>query len=139
MTLAAGTTTVPTVVGVAADAAANVVVTPAASLPGTTTIKVTAEDGTTIITYTIYFDVDTWVEPHKGAGIAIYPTVSDSYFKVITPGAGIVTVHDITGKLVQQQNSESNEQSLTIQQAGIYFVTVDCDGVSKTFKVVKTR
>lgn len=52
-----GTVDVPVVAAVATSAKANVVVTPAASLPGATTIVVTAEDGTTTKTYTINFTV----------------------------------------------------------------------------------
>lgn len=52
-----GTVDVPVVAAVATSAKANAVVTPAASLPGATTIVVTAEDGTTTKTYTINFTV----------------------------------------------------------------------------------
>ena len=55
--LAAGTTVVPTVVATANDANANVIVVPAANLPGTSTIIITAEDGTTTGIYTIKFTV----------------------------------------------------------------------------------
>lgn len=59
VTLPAGTTTVPTVTATAHDAnAATPVITNATSLPGTTTIQVTAEDGTTTLTYTINFTVE---------------------------------------------------------------------------------
>ncbi len=54
-----GTVAVPTVAGAANDAnAKSVVVTPAASLPGSTTVVVTAEDNSTK-TYTINFTVST--------------------------------------------------------------------------------
>ncbi len=52
-----GTSTVPTVTATTTDANATKVITPAASLPGTTTVLVTAEDGTTTKTYTISFTV----------------------------------------------------------------------------------
>lgn len=52
-----GTVDVPFVAAVATSAKANVVVNHAASLPGATTIVVTAEDGTTTKTYTINFTV----------------------------------------------------------------------------------
>lgn len=56
--LPAGTTTVPTVVGVANDEKAkDVTVTDATGLPGTTTVTVTAENGDTK-TYSILFTVD---------------------------------------------------------------------------------
>ncbi len=52
--LPAGTTTVPTVDAVAVSGA-TFVITNAEGIPGTTTIEVTAEDGTTIDTYSILF------------------------------------------------------------------------------------
>ena len=53
--LLTGTTTVPTVTATAAQAGANVAITPAAGIPGATTILVTALDGITTKTYTINF------------------------------------------------------------------------------------
>lgn len=57
--LAIGTTEVPTVVATVNDTGkASAVVTAAESLPGTTTVVVTAEDGTTTMTYTISFTIE---------------------------------------------------------------------------------
>ena len=57
--LAIGTTVVPTVVATVSDTdKANALVTAAKSLPGTTTVVVTAEDGTTTLTYTISFTIE---------------------------------------------------------------------------------
>ncbi len=90
--LTAGTTTVPTVTAEKNDSkASNPVITPATSLPGATTVKVTAEDGTTSLTYTINF------------------TVASSYPKVLTATwaniAGTATIDEvnktITGKVAQ--------------------------------------
>ncbi len=53
-----GTTTVPTVSATANDSRATAVVTPASALPGTTSVLVTAEDGSTA-TYTVSFTVST--------------------------------------------------------------------------------
>ena len=56
--LPAGTTTVPTVAATKNDSkASDPVINPASSLPGATTVTVTAEDGTTTKTYTITFTV----------------------------------------------------------------------------------
>jgi hypothetical protein len=55
--LAAGTTAVPVVTATPTDAHATYVITPATTLPGTTTVVVTAEDGFTKGTYTINFSV----------------------------------------------------------------------------------
>jgi hypothetical protein len=55
--LPVGTTVVPTVTATANMNLSNVVITPAAGLPGTTTVVVTAEDGTTTKTYSVVFTV----------------------------------------------------------------------------------
>lgn len=55
--LPTGTTTVPTVAATKNESHATVNVTPATALPGTTTIDVTAQDGTTTKQYTITFTV----------------------------------------------------------------------------------
>ncbi|MEM6641850.1 MAG: family 16 glycosylhydrolase [Bacteroidota bacterium] len=52
------TTTVPTVTATASDAAnATIAITPAEMLPGTTSVEVTAENGTTTSTYTVAFTI----------------------------------------------------------------------------------
>ena len=56
--LPAGTTVVPTVTAATTDAGASAVVTAAASLPGDTTIAVTAADGVTTSTITVAFTID---------------------------------------------------------------------------------
>jgi hypothetical protein len=55
--LVEGTTTVPTVTVTETEAAANAVITPAASIPGTTNIVVTAQDGTTTKIYKVAFSI----------------------------------------------------------------------------------
>ncbi len=50
-----GTTTVPTVTVTTTEAGATPVITPASGIPGDTTIVVTAQDGTTQLTYTVSF------------------------------------------------------------------------------------
>lgn len=56
-----GETTVPLVTATAADPNANVDVTPAGSVPGTTDVLVTAEDNVTSILYTVEFVLGTEV------------------------------------------------------------------------------
>ncbi len=50
-----GTTTIPVVTATPAQSAATVQITPALSIPGTTTLIVTAADGITTMTYTVVF------------------------------------------------------------------------------------
>jgi hypothetical protein len=52
-----GTTTIPAVAAVTTDANATKVITQATALPGDATVVVTAEDGTTKLTYTVHFTV----------------------------------------------------------------------------------
>jgi hypothetical protein len=52
-----GTTAIPEATATANDMLANVLVTPATVLPGTTNVVITAEDGVTIKNYTIMFTI----------------------------------------------------------------------------------
>ena len=58
MELPAGTTAVPTVAATTTDSDANLVITAATSIPGTTTIAITAQDGSTTSTVSIYFYIE---------------------------------------------------------------------------------
>ena len=73
MELPAGTVIVPTVTATATDINAPVVITPASSLPGKTTVLVTAQDGINTQTYTINFILANQV-PLNLKGVA--PTTS---------------------------------------------------------------
>jgi hypothetical protein len=57
ITLPAGTTELPKVTASANHEFASLVITDATTLPGTAEVKVTAEDGITVITYTLNFTV----------------------------------------------------------------------------------
>jgi hypothetical protein len=57
ITLLFGTIAVPVVTATTTDSNATRVITQAASLPGTATVRVTAENGTTVQTYTILFSL----------------------------------------------------------------------------------
>ncbi|HYX05865.1 MAG TPA: LamG domain-containing protein, partial [Bacteroidales bacterium] len=70
--LPAGTTTVPAVTATAGNTNADVAVTAAAALPGTTTVTVTAVDGTTTRTYFVDFTVA--IDPTKDATLSTLST-----------------------------------------------------------------
>jgi acetyl esterase/lipase len=61
-----GTTTVPVVTATPNFGLAIVTITPAATSPGTTTVLVTAQDGTTQLTYSVNF---TWAAPSNDASL----------------------------------------------------------------------
>nr|NQU88923.1 Ig-like domain-containing protein [Bacteroidota bacterium] len=79
-----GTTTVPTVTAVTNDPGASYLINNAVSLPGTTQVIVTAENGTTTLTYNVHFSIDSPepttvppTPPHAAADVlSIY---SDEY------------------------------------------------------------
>jgi len=71
--LPAGTTVVPTVTAVTNDVNASHIVTDAASLPGTTDIVVTAEDDTTVLTYSVNFTIASENEPTTAAPVPTEP------------------------------------------------------------------
>ncbi|HKJ44132.1 MAG TPA: LamG-like jellyroll fold domain-containing protein, partial [Sunxiuqinia sp.] len=136
-----GTTAVPSVAATTTDANATVVITDATELPGSTTIVVTAEDGTTTSTYTINFTVKpTGVADIEQNAIMVYPTVSNTSFKVkTTSNSSIISVYNMLGNLVKKQLSTDSEKSITVPSAGMYILKVESNGIIKTFKVIKTN
>ncbi len=123
-----GTTVVPTVVGTPTDVNANVVVTDAAELPGTTTVDVTAEDGTTTLQYSIAFTVgQSFINGLSINELTIYPNPSTGIFfiksKKILNNTQLF-IRDINGKLIlsQKLNSDENKVDISGSHAGIYFI-----------------
>ncbi|WP_167618783.1 LamG-like jellyroll fold domain-containing protein [Maribellus sediminis] len=131
---------IPEIVAVAASEYATTAINSPAALPGSATIKVTAEDSVTINTYTVNFSLTTSIEAFNSASIKVYPTYSSGEFTVETSGrSGIISVYNLPGKLVSQKTIESNHETLMIQERGMYLIKVECEDTSKTFKVFKTR
>ncbi len=95
--VASGVTTVPTVTATASITGADVDITPAESIPGTTTVLVTATDGTTSKTYNVYFlytsPADAPSEPTKDAAnvISVYSGAYDSNYTNLDPYWGQAT------------------------------------------------
>ncbi len=111
-----GTTTVPTVVATPASNKAKAEVTAATSLPGTTTIVVTAEDGTTTKTYTINFTVAASLSTDAtlktltvdGKAIALKEDVVEYSYEVPFYGKGLVAAeaNDDNAKIAITQATE---------------------------------
>lgn len=102
--LPASTTTVPTVDATANDSKANVTITQATAIPGTATINVTAEDGTTKQKYTLTFDKEsanpkvesaTWTNIR---GTAAIDQVSKTITGQVTNGSSLTLTPSFTGK-----------------------------------------
>lgn len=106
-----GTTAVPAVEAVATSKNANPVVTPAAAIPGATTIVVTAEDGTTTKTYTINFTAAQTASSEK----ELLNVTIDGKAVAISENAGSLLVSknaDLTALVVNFEVSESATASI---------------------------
>lgn len=125
--LDAGTTDVPTVAATANSGAATVTsITDATSLPGTTAVLVTAEDGSTL-TYQIYFTVA------QTSAVSLQSEVNAkvfSYRKTITVLCNDkllnskIEVFDVAGKVVNSSVINSTHYELMVQTSGIYIVRI---------------
>jgi hypothetical protein len=86
--LASGTVTVPTVVATPTDGSSSVQVTNAASIPGSTTVLVTAADATTTNTVTINFTLDptpsTAASDPTNSSTDVISVYSDTYTSIAT-------------------------------------------------------
>ena len=89
--LPSGTSVVPTVTAATTDAGASAVVTAASSLPGDTTIAVTAADGVTTSTITVSFTIDptpTVAAPTPSNDSAdVISVYSDAFTSIVTDTA----------------------------------------------------
>ncbi|MEQ6124336.1 T9SS type A sorting domain-containing protein [Pseudotenacibaculum sp. MALMAid0570] len=126
-----GTTAVPTVTGTATQAgsgSSNVSVSPAASVPGTTTVTVTAPDGTTMQDYTINFTISaapTVAAPTPPARTAadVVSIFSDAYSDVTVDnwgpdwGPSSARINDVT--------VASNATKLMDIESGQVFAGID--------------
>jgi hypothetical protein len=131
VSLAAGTTTVPTVTATATESNAGIEITPATSLTGdaaarTTKIDVTSHDKSSVSHYTITFTVATAVEKSVAGSFTIYPVPAHS----ILTATGIdrvtmIEIYDVTGnKLVSEICSGENMKQIPVGKLahGIYFI-----------------
>jgi hypothetical protein len=136
-----GTTTVPTVAATPTDPNATVVVNGAAALPGNTTVVSTAENRTTILTYTIRFTLDaTGISDYRSAGITVYPSVSRDFFVVKTPGGkSIISLYSLTGSLVSRVVSLESETLVSAPGPGLYLLRVENNEETGTFRIIQTK
>jgi type IV secretory pathway ATPase VirB11/archaellum biosynthesis ATPase len=133
--------TVPPAVSVTTKyAKANAVITQASGIPGTATVVVTAEDGTTKLTYTVNYSYSVRANVADNTSIKVYPTISRTNFYIETKGGkSVITIIDITGKVLSKEVVTSSAHALTIAKAGIYFINVENNGETRMVKVVKTN
>ncbi len=147
MTLTAGTTDVPVVTATATDDGLAIIdVTPATDLGGdeaarTTSVLVTAEDGTTEKTYTVLFTVEVGVENSLFNNVNVYPVpaVNKLYMENIEEVQSM-TIFDITGAAVMNVNN-SGQSTITLDvsslNSGIYMVRMTSDDTTGVVRFIK--
>ncbi len=137
-----GFTEVPTVDAVVNDPTADYVVTPATDLYGdegerTTTVVVTAEDGTTTNVYTITFAVITDVSQSAADRFSVYPNPARDQIvlKGLDTGISEIKILDITGKVVKNITVSGDRMNVNISdlKAGYYFIKAN----NQAFRLIK--
>lgn len=134
---------IPVVDAVVSYEGASYVVDNASEIPGTTNVVVTAEDGSTTNTYTIEFiaDEETKFETQTiTKSIIVYPTVSsgDFYFEGVANSA-LITIYDMSGRIYKKLQASNAGRSFSIENNGIYIVTIESEGALQWFKVIKSN
>lgn len=139
ITLPAGTTTIPIVEAIPANVKAKIEINNPTSLPGITTIVVTAEDGISTNNYTINFTLETSIKNDAIiSNVYVYPLVTKNEINIIIKeGTGIIKLYDLTGNLILQ-TSAKDKQTIILPKSGIYILTIESDNISKKiFKVIR--
>ena len=135
-----GTTAVPAVSYIVADETASAVKTDAATMPGSTIVVVTAQDGTTQRTYTVNFAVtaprtDATLSDLKVDGTTISGFSASTYEYTISYPYGQLLVPDVTYTLADASASVTTTDPTAIPGYSTVDVTAQ-DGVTKlTYKV----
>lgn len=121
-----GTTTIPTVSATATNGGATVEITPATSIPGRTQVLVTAEDGATFKTYSLYFTVNVLSTP-KTEHIQLYPNPTSNILNISgleKPASAKIV--NVSGKVIQQFNNLKNQQiDVSSVEPGVYYFIID--------------
>lgn len=129
VTLPFGTTDVPALTYELTSQDATAVYTAASSLPGTSTIVVTAQDGTTSKSYSVQFEVETTgTNSISLDAIKLYPSPVSSELTIVNISeAQSIQVIGITGKLMYEEitnGAESTQIDVSSMPDGLYILRV---------------
>ena len=131
---------IPVIDGTPNDTLATLEITQALIIPDDATIVVTAQDGTTQLTYTVHFNLITGINENDAMIISTYPNpvVNTLYFAGIKDIAQIDII-SLVGKKVLSETITANQGiETTFLKGGIYFAIIHLkNGVTKSVKFVK--
>ncbi len=132
------TSVMPDVEAVATDAEEATVNITEVTAPGTASIEVTAHDGSTKLTYSVTFEVESSVADLAADDLKVYPTVSNGLVTVeLGAQGGTVQVYEITGKVVMNETYADAKVQFSLEENGMYIVRISNDDASKVVRVVK--
>lgn len=139
--LPAGTTAVPTVTATATDGNATVVIAATDTLPGITTVTVTAEDGTTVKSYVVNFTVKTTgINNLVINNISVYPIPVHNLLTIDHAGKFTeISIYNVSGTLIYSQRTDDiSRQQINVSElaGGTYIIkakTADNEIFTGTF------
>ena len=122
-----GTQVPPIIDGTVYYPDATMIITQATTIPGTATIMVTAEDGTTQLEYEVVFDFSIGLDKYEIQELLLYPNPASGLL-ILEQGfaVGITEIYNQAGQLVKQLKINGEKTILDISgfEQGIYFVKV---------------
>ena len=127
---------IPVIDGTTTDPLASKEVTQATEIPGDATILVTAEDGTTQITYTVHFNLIIGINYENEVGLSLYPNPVAGKLSIsgLEKEASIL-IFDLTGKLVGTGSVQPTTMlNVEYLEKGIYVAVVNYNS-NKTVKI----
>ena len=132
------TTVAPTVTATTADARATAAITQAAAIPGAATVRVTAEDGTTVVTYTINFrlqSVNANLANLLVGGTAVAGFNPDVTSYNVMLAAGTTVAPTVTAVLADTRAGMIITQAPTVPGRATVAVTAEDGVTSRTYTV----
>lgn len=122
-----GTTDIPLIEGIPMDDNATVIVVPATELPGTTIIDVFAEDLASHKRYVFNFTVQVGIDNPNAKEVSIYPNPSTGHFYISGIENALVSIYNITGKMVAEYKNSNGKINAQDLSSGIYFIKIYSD------------
>lgn len=138
--LPSGATEIPVITYSTADSLASATVKNANSIPGSTEIAVTAENGITKKVYSLKFTKTTGVSDTSNGSFKVYPNPVSSllYIESVSSSVNsIFTLSSIDGKILIQGKCTSKKQQIDLSRlhSGLYFLNIE--GMSNAVKLFK--
>jgi len=118
--------TIPYIDATANNIFASIEITQASAIPGDGIIIVTAEDGTTELTYSVHFNLITGINITKKIQISVYPNpvVNELYFLGLDDDVQI-DIYNLMGKKVMTATNNKDQAIETnFLNEGIYFAII---------------